>query len=50
MKLPFKRPPSKPMSAAHTKLGGCIRDVLQVVAFPTALDEKEVAISLALYR
>jgi len=38
----------QPASAEHSALGGCIRSVLQLVAFPTAADEKQVALGLTL--
>jgi serine/threonine-protein kinase len=40
----------QPPGADHSVLGGCIRRVLQAVAFPAAPDEKQVALSLALVR
>jgi serine/threonine-protein kinase len=40
----------RPDSVERTRLGSCIRGVLQVVAFPAAPDEKQVALGLALSR
>jgi len=40
----------QPTSAEHSPLGECIRGVLQLVAFPTAHDEKQVALGLTLLR
>jgi serine/threonine protein kinase len=40
----------EPSGAARSQLGDCIRGVLQVVAFPTAPEDKEVAVGLAVRR
>ena len=40
----------RPEAAENSKLGVCIRRVLQDVVFPAAADEKEVALGLAVYR
>lgn len=40
----------RPESAENSKLGVCIRRVLQHVVFPAAAEVKEVALGLAVYR
>jgi serine/threonine-protein kinase len=40
----------EPASTEKSPLGGCIRRVLQLVAFPASHDEKQVALGLALQR